>query len=148
MDFRLNKNYSKIIWAGFLFAAFLFNSISYSQENQISRVRELFTKIEEGIQSGNIDEFSNHFNNKTYISLFNGTNGYYSSNQSYYVLKDFFVIYQPINFKLENIIADNSTPFASGILRYRNKGISGTSLIFISLKNINNDWRITQITIN
>ncbi|MFA3782786.1 DUF4783 domain-containing protein [Melioribacteraceae bacterium 4301-Me] len=136
-------------WKIFFLATVCFSSpVLFAQRNNIANLNELFTKIEEGFQTGNIDKFSNHFNNKTYISLFNGVNGYYSSNQSYYVLKDFLAINQPINFKLDNIVTDSSTPFASGIFRYKTNGISNTSLIFISIKNINNEWRINQITIN
>ncbi len=132
----------------FLIVAAILSMKLSAQESDVKQVKDLFSKIEEGIGTGNIDKFSNHFNNKTYISLFNGTNGYYSSNQSYYVLKDFLVIYQPTGFKLNNIVADTSTPFASGILRYRSKGMTGNSVIFISVQKINNEWRITQITIN
>jgi hypothetical protein len=114
----------------------------------LKEIERIFIRIENGINSGNIDEFSKHFNTRTYISLTNGSSGYYSANQSYWVIKDFLSIYTPINFKLTNTVKDSANPFASGVLRYSNKGIRGEASVFISLKFSEGSWRISQITIN
>jgi len=108
----------------------------------------LLIKIEEGLNSGAVDKFSKYFAGKNYISLTNGSSGYYSSNQSYYVIKDFLSIFQPISFKITNKVKDSNNPFASGTLKYNNKGIRGTATVFISLQYIESQWRISQITIN
>jgi len=108
----------------------------------------LLIKIEEGLNSGAVDKFSKYFAGKNYISLTNGSSGYYSSNQSYYVIKDFLSLFQPISFKITNKVKDSNNPFASGTLKYNNKGIRGTATVFISLQYIESQWRISQITIN
>ena len=91
---------------------------------------------------------SKYFSAKNYISLAGGTSGYFSANQSYYVLKDFLSVYQPISFKLTNTVVETSNPFASGVFKFNNKGIRGTAVAFIALQFIDNQWRISQITIN
>lgn len=108
----------------------------------------LLIKIEDGLNSGAVDKFSKYFTGKNYISLTNGSSGYYSSNQSYYVIKDFLSIFQPISFKITNKVTDSTNPFASGTLKYNNKGIRGTATVFISLQYTESQWRISQITIN
>lgn len=119
-----------------------------AQESKSREAGLLFIKIEEGLSSGSVDKFSKFFSAKNYISLSNGSSGYYSANQSYYVIKDFLSIYQPISFKITNSIIDTSNPFASGVLKYNNKGIRGTATVFITLQYLDNQWRISQITIN
>lgn len=132
----------------FCITYFALANIIIGQETKLNEVNKLFIKIEEGLNSSAVDKFANYFSNKNFISLSNGNSGYYSSNQSYYVIKDFLSVYQPISFKLTNIVTDTTNPFASGILKYNNKGIRGTAVVFISLQFIDNQWRISQITIN
>ncbi len=141
---RIGKILVKVIAAVLFFSAAQFNA----QDHKAAEVHKVFVSFEDGLSSGAVDKFSNYFCEKNYLSLNNGITGYYSSNQSYYVLKDFLSVYQPISFKLINIVTDTSTPFASGILRYSSRGIRGTANVFVSLQHIDNEWRISQITIN
>jgi hypothetical protein len=120
----------------------------FGQEQKNRDAIKIFYRIEEGISGRAVDKFSNYFSNKNFLSLSSGNSGYYSSNQSFYVIKDYLSIYQPLTFKLDNIVTDSSTPFASGVLKYSSKGIRGTATVFISLQFEENQWRISQITIN
>ena len=120
----------------------------FGQEQKNRDAIKIFYRIEEGISGRAVDKFSNYFSNKNFLSLSSGNSGYYSSNQSFYVIKDYLSIYQPLTFKLDNIVTDSSTPFASGIFKYSSKGIRGTATVFISLQFEENQWRISQITIN
>jgi hypothetical protein len=120
----------------------------FTQDNKSHDAGQLFVKIEEGLNSSAVDKFSKYFSNKNYISLINGSNGYYSANQSYYVIKDFLSVFQPVSFKISNNVIDTNNPFASGVLKYNNKGIRGAATVFITLQFIDNQWRISQITIN
>lgn len=142
-----HKKYFAVILFAFGLLALL-PKAGYSQDHNNGEVVKIFSQFEEGLASGTIDKFSVFFAGKNYISLKNGATGYYSANQSYYVLKDYLSVYQPISFKLTNIVTDSSTPFASGVLRYSSKGIRGFAMVFISLQNSDNTWRISQITIN
>lgn len=127
---------------------FLCTQTLFPQETSNREVRQLFIKIEEGFNTGAIDKFSNYFNNRNYLSLLNGTSGYFSSNQSYYVIKDFLSVHQPISFKFNNVVIETDNPFAAGILKFNNNGIRGTAIVFITLVKVNDDWRLSQITIN
>ncbi|MFC2135894.1 DUF4783 domain-containing protein [Bacteroidota bacterium] len=111
-------------------------------------VMEIFRNFEEGINSSNIDVFSNYFSEKTYISLVSGNTGYFSPGQSYYVLRDFLNSYKPLNFKLVSKVSHTLSPFASGVLRYSIRGIRRQAMVFISLKCTGDHWSIVQITIN
>lgn len=121
---------------------------NYSQNVKLSDVNKIFIHIEDGLNNNAVDKFAGYFSEKNFISLKNGNSGYFSANQSFYVIKDFLSIYKPISFKLTNIVTDSVNPFASGILKYNNNGIRGTAVVFISLQLVNNQWRISQITIN
>lgn len=123
-------------------------SALHPQEIKEREAQKIFYQFEEGINSEAVDKFSNYFGNRNYLSLKNGTTSYYSASQSYYVIKDFLSIFHPISFKLTNIVIETPTPFASGILKYNSKGIRGTATVFISLQFSDNQWRISQITIN
>jgi hypothetical protein len=120
----------------------------FAQEAKSKEIQRIFSRIEEGIETGSIDKFASYFSSRNYLSLSGGTAGYYSQNQTFYVIKDFFSINQPLTFKLTNIVADLPTPFAAGTLRYINRGIKSTATVFISLQWIDHQWKISQVTIN
>ena len=144
-----NRKYRIYLLVSFLILTFHFNSrFIYGQELHGKDALKVFMRIEEGISEAAVDKFSEYFGNKNYLSLSNGVSGYYSSNQSYYVIKDFLSINQPTSFKLSNIVTDTSTPFASGMLKYNVKGVRNNVIVFISLHQIDNQWKISQITIN
>lgn len=132
----------------FLLMTLLIRLNLFAQEQKEREAHKVFLRIEEGLNTSAVDKFSNYFGDKNYISLANGTTGYFSANQSYYVIKDFLSIYQSVSFKLTNIVTETSTPFASGSLKYNNKGIRGIATVFIALYSMDNQWRISQITIN
>lgn len=132
----------------FFFIGFVSVLMLHAQDSRNREVQRLLYKIEEGISSGSVDKFSSYFGNRTYLSLSNGANGYFSANQSYYVMKDYLSIYQPVSFKFTNIVSDSNNPFSAGSLRYNNQGVRGNATVFVTLQLIDNQWFISQITIN
>lgn len=117
--------------------------------NRSSHQDELiFKEIESGINEGNIERISKYFGQQTYFSFSNGINGYYSSNQAFYVVEAFFKLYRVTSFKLNNIKNNNNHSYATGKYNYDNKGQRSTAQVYISLKKIGNNWIITQFTIN
>jgi hypothetical protein len=139
------KNEIKV---GILFLHLFSCSFISAQDIKSRELQKIIIRIEEGMKSGSVDKFSIYFGSRNYISLINGSNGYYSANQSYYVLKDFLSVYQPISFKITNMVIDTNNPFAAGVLKYNSKGIRGSATVFITLGLQDDQWRITQITIN
>ncbi len=117
-------------------------------KNQVPAVQNVFTQIESAIATGNVSMLSKYFSPHTYFSLSNGVSGYFSSNQAYYILEDYFKIYQVISFKFNDIQAAEDKPYGIGVYNFEFKGKRDNSKVYISLKNNNNDWKITQITIN
>ena len=133
-------------------------SLIFAQQNKITKIdntrqenvsaKVILTEIERGISKGNVDELSRNLSPQTYFSLSNGTRGYYSSNQAYYILEDFFKMYQVVTFRFQTVQADEGNPYATGIYVYEFKGKRVSAKVYISLKNIGKSWKITQITFN
>jgi hypothetical protein len=131
-------------------------SISYSQElNHSTRTHkdtqadeQIFTEIESAINNADINKVSKYFGQKTYFSLTNGINGYYSSNQAFYVLKDFFEVYKVTSFKLDHIKNDKNNSYATGKYYYDNNGKRSSAQVYLSVKKVGSNWIITQLTIN
>jgi hypothetical protein len=136
------------IWLTFFIIVMIGSLKVYSQDLKIKEAQKVFSRIEDGISTGSVDKFSNYFHSRNYLSLKDDATGYFSFNQAYYVIKDFLSVHQPIGFKLTNIVTDTSSPFAAGNLRYYHKGVRGNATLFISLQWMDNQWRISQITIN
>jgi len=62
----------------------------------------IFQEIENGIVESDVSKIARYFSPKPYLSFSNGVTGYYSSNQAYYVLENFFNIYKVISFKFDH----------------------------------------------
>jgi hypothetical protein len=144
---KLYNKYRIVLFISSLLLIYNFTEIK-AQESQGKDALKVFLRIEEGIAGASVDKFLKYFGDKNYLSLSNGVAGYYSANQSYYVIKDFLSICRPASFKLTNIVTETPNPFASGILKYSSKGVRGNSIVFISLHFIDGGWKISQITIN
>jgi len=125
------------------------NEISKVDNNsQINSAEVILTEIEGGIAKGNFAVIYKHLSPQTYFSLTNGIRGYYSSNQAYYILEDFFKVYQVLSFKFHSLQIDKGNPYATGIYYYEFKGKRETAQVFISLKNTGKSWKIIQVTFN
>ncbi|MCF8242642.1 MAG: DUF4783 domain-containing protein [Melioribacteraceae bacterium] len=109
---------------------------------------DVFRDIEVGFNRGDVSEFSKYLDSRTYLSLSNGISGFYSSNQSFYILKDFLKDFSAFNFRFTNKAELPPSPFGSGLLRFNFRGVRKSSLVFISLKRDDEGWKISQITIN
>lgn len=113
-----------------------------------SSAKNIFDEIELGISSGKPASILGYLSSQTYLSLSNGTSGYYSSNQAYYILEDYFRIYRVISFRLQNVKVDEYSPYATGTYHYDFRGKRGVAKVFISLNKTANSWKISQLTID
>ena len=146
-----------MIYISFILIFFL-GSLTSAQENnflnkldsskKVARVQVVFNQIEASISAGNVSGLSNYLPSQTYLSLSNGIRGYYSSNQAFYILEDFFKIYNVTSFRFDNLNSGENTPYATGVYNYEYKGKRNSAQVYISLRKIRRNWKITQITIN
>lgn len=147
----MNKYFYIIIYLFFF-------SVSYPQTSDTTKRTEtkkqtqpeelIFKEIESGIKEAKVLKISKYFGQQTYFSFSTGINGYYSSNQAFYVLEDFFNLYKVTSFKFDYVKVDKTNSHATGTYNYDNKGQRSTAQVYISLKKIGNNWIITQFTIN
>lgn len=142
----------------YIIICFFFFSVSYPQTSDTTQRTEtkkqtqpeelIFKEIESGIKEAKVSKISKYFGQQTYFSFSTGINGYYSSNQAFYVLEDFFNLYKVTSFKFDYVKVDKTNSHATGTYNYDNKGQRSTAQVYISLKKIGNNWIITQFTIN
>jgi hypothetical protein len=145
-----------IIYNLFLLSIFM-GSVSAQERNFLNKFdssknvaakQNVFNNIETAISQGNISALSGYLASQTYLSLSNGIRGYYSSNQAYYILEDFFRIYNVTSFRFDNLNSLDNTPYAIGVYNYEYKGTRNSAQVYISMNKIGKSWKITQITIN
>jgi len=108
----------------------------------------VFNQIADGINRGDIARLINYFTTQPYISLPNGVNGYYSSNQVYYILETFFQEFKVLSFKFESKRFENNSVYGTGIYYYERKGKRESALLYVTLNKIGNKWRLSQLSVN
>lgn len=133
----MNKNFFVLI---FLFTAF------YPLNDDESEINMIFLRFESGIKNANVDEFFTDLDSEIYLSFRKGVSGYFSSNQSYYLINDYLREYNPISFNIYLKSSDGNSPYGYGSFFYKKKGIRGNSKVFVSLKKTKSSWKISQIT--
>jgi len=138
----------KYIILFFFFAGALLKVLPQNNKQNDLKISNIFSDIEIALSKGDVDKLSVYFSHQTYFSLANGKNGYFSSNQAYYILEDFFSNYRAISFKFNNINTKGASPYSSGTYIYEFRGMKKVSKTYISLKNMGGNWKISQITIN
>jgi len=136
LGFKILPGYSSPIGA---------SELLYDFQNK-QQMETVFKDIENGLSSGNVTLLSQHFSSQNYLSLSNGIKGYFSSNQTYYILQDLFKINKPVQFRFTNVVA-NKNPYATGVLTYENRNRKETAQVFISLEYSGSQWTISQLTI-
>jgi hypothetical protein len=85
-----------------------------NSSSQNTMVYEILEEIEMGISKTKLSAISPHLSSHIYISFLNGVSSYYSSNQAYYVLENFFKEYNVISFKFDSFNFNTVIPFAKG----------------------------------
>jgi Domain of unknown function (DUF4783) len=116
--------------------------------NKVKIQTIIFRDIESGIAGNDVKMFSQYFSSQPYISLVNGVNGYYSSNQAYYIMEDFFNSFKVISFKMEETKTEGTVSYGKGDYYFEKKGRREVAHLYITLSKSGNKWLITQISIN
>jgi hypothetical protein len=122
------------------------NKLDSSKRTLAAQV--IFNQIESAVSRGDVSTLAPYLGSQTYLSLSNGIRGYYSANQAYYILEEFFRVYHVTSFRFENINSDESSPYATGVYSFEFKGKRNAVQAYIALKKAGSGWKITQITIN
>ena len=136
----------KILALFFLLA--ITSNIEAQDDAKAGSPEGIFNNIETGIKEINVKMFSDYFQSETFVSLLSGISGNFSSNQLFFVIQDFINTYKPISFRIAKISSGAQYSFATGFYDYSYEGIRGVAKFYISLKLDNNNWRISQISIN
>jgi hypothetical protein len=108
----------------------------------------ILNEIEEGILNNDVNSISKYFSSQPYISLMNGVNGYYSSNQTFYILEDFFKSFKVVSFRFDEKKTDESVAYGKGSYYFERKGKREAANLYITLSKAGSKWYITQISIN
>lgn len=108
----------------------------------------ILNEIESGIANKDVKKFSKYFSAQPYLSLVNGVNGYYSSNQAYYILDDFFNSFRVVSFSLEEVKTDDAVSYGKGDYYYEKKGRREVAHFYVTLSKSGSKWYITQLSIN
>jgi hypothetical protein len=121
---------------------------NFNSTNKVKIQSIILDELESGIVNNQMQSISKYFSSQPYISLINGVNGYYSSNQAYYILKDFFNSYKVVSFRFEEKNTEGSLSYGKGEYYFEKKGKRKVAHLYITLSKAGSKWYITQISIN
>ena len=119
-----------------------------SSDTKVKTQTIIFNNLESGILTNDVEKISKYFSPQPYISLINGVNGYYSSNQAYYILEDFFTTYKVVSFKISETKNEESVSYGKGDYYFEKKGKREVAHLYVTLSKSGSKWHITQISIN
>lgn len=109
--------------------------------------RKLFTSIQRNLASGNISSLAQHLAPQVQVNFRGGENGYYSANQAYYLLDNYFRSRKILGFEFSTIGESDSNPYATGGASFNYKGSREYAQVYVSLSRTGRQWLITQINI-
>ncbi|MCX7878152.1 MAG: DUF4783 domain-containing protein [Ignavibacteria bacterium] len=118
------------------------------KQQKFDNCKITFMNIADGLQYNNVTYISPYFQNEIYLSLHNTEKGYYSREQSAYIIESFFSLYPVYSFRWRNSTRSETYAFAVGKYRYKRNGFINSFTVSVSLKYINNLWLIDQILVN
>ena len=136
-----------LIWGQQIFAQKYPIKSELRSSSQNTMAYETLEEIGMGISKTKLSAISPHLSSHIYLSFLNGVSGYYSSNQAYYVLENFFKEYKVTSFKFDNFNFNTITPFAKGTYNYEHKGNRSEAKVYLTVKLTGKSWKVTQISI-
>lgn len=137
-----------VFGSGYLFTQHNNIQQNINNGNKVKIQTVIFNDIESGIVSNDMKKLSQYFSSQPYISLVNGVNGYYSSNQAFYIMEDFFNSFKVVSFKMEETKIEGTVSYGKGDYYFEKKGRREVAHLYITLSKSGNKWYITQISIN
>jgi hypothetical protein len=105
----------------------------------------IFDRIEKGILGGAVETFAQYLAPQVSISINGDRACWYSTNQAYSILKNYFGLRRTLSFAFTTRQESEQRAFATGGGRFIKRGTKETIQIYITLKCIEEKWVITQI---
>ena len=152
---------------GYYFLLVIFFSLSavnysFSQDNwwkdkryksetlrqKYAQCKRIFVNIGNGINYSNVYEVIPYFGTEVYLNILDDEKGYYSPDQTKFILENFFTNNPVSSFKWRMSSRSDNYAFASGKYKYRKNGYINSFELSVSLKYSNDLWLIDQIIIN
>lgn len=156
-----SKRYLFFFYLLFFFT-FIINESSHSQDNwwrdkkykneakrqKFANCKKVFVDIAEGINYSNVYIIIPYFGTEVYLNILNDDKGYYSPEQTKYILDNFFTNNRINSFKWKISSRSEGYAFANGKYKYNKDGSVNSYDFSVSLKYTNDTWLIDQIIIN
>lgn len=118
-----------------------------SPGQQRNDCQQVFTEVQRGLVSGSVKSFSHYFGSQVNVNLRGGESGYYSANQTFYLLESYLKTRKVSNLTFSTVEDSAATPFATGSATLSYRGSRDLAQVYIALKPSGNHWVITQINI-
>lgn len=109
--------------------------------------RSVFELVEGALEAGNIGALSQHLGTQVFLNLRGGESGYYSANQAYYVLENYFKNRRLVQIEFTTMSESEATPYATGRAAFNVKGSREHAQIYLSLTMVGERWVVTQINV-
>lgn len=122
---------------------------SYQTREDSARtdIPAIFDAVENGITKANIKLFSGYFAKQVSLNLSSRKNAYYSANQSFYILQNYFDSRKVVSFKFSTLNTTDTSPYATGGGIVRTRGANDAFQVFVSLTNDGSRWVISQLNV-
>jgi hypothetical protein len=142
-----------------VFFCFILSVNVYSQDNwwkyktelkrqKFANCKKTFVNIGNGFNYANVYEITPYFGTEVYLSILSDQKGYYSPDQTKFILDNFLMNNSVNSFKWRNSNRSENYAFATGKYKYNKNGFIDTYDVSVSLKYVNDSWIIDQIIIN
>lgn len=107
----------------------------------------IIRNVEAGLLTNDIASFTKHLARHIELNLREDANGFFSSNQTHYILINFFSTRRFHNFQFTKIYLENEAPYATGGGNVIVKGKREIYQVYISLSLQDSRWVITQFNV-
>ena len=109
--------------------------------------RRILNQVQSGISKGDASLFAHHLGPQVYLSLKGAEGGYYSANQAFYVLQNFFSTHRPASFTFSTHGEIEENPFATGRGYFSVRGVRESVQVYVSLTQYQGRWVVAEFNV-
>ncbi len=121
---------------------------STEKQKKYNDCKLVYINIADGLMYSNVTYISPFFQNEVYLSINTSEKGYYSREQTVYIVESFLNASPVSSFKWKNSSVADNYAFAIGKYKYKKSGFINTYTVSISLKYTDDLWLIDQVIVN